>query len=101
MQNRHTNRKPVPLLVMILLTGLCVFSITTASADESIFDNVKLFQNVYLEQLRDGDVIMSGGERAGLYLSAKSQTGNARYVSQHNGSAFRDSGVHMSWKISW
>ena len=101
MQNRHTNRKSAPLLVMILLTSLCVFGITNASADESIFDNVKLFQNVYLQQLRDGDMIMSGSERAGLHLSAKSQTGNARYASQHNGSAFRDSGVHMSWKISW
>jgi len=101
MQNMYTNRKPVPLLVMILLTALCVFGITNANADESIFDNVNLFQNAHLEQLLDGDVIMSGNERAGLHLSSKSQTGNARYVSQHSGSAMRDSGVHMSWKIAW
>ena len=101
MQNSHSNRKSVPLLVMILLTGFCVFGITNASADESIFDNVKLFQNAHLEQLLDGDVIMSGSERAGLHLSSKSQTGDARYVSQHNGSAMRDSGVHVSWKIAW
>jgi len=101
MLHRHTNRKSTSLLILILLTGLCVFSVSTAEADESIFADVKLFRSVLLEDIRDGDVIMSGSERAGLHLSARSQTHAARYVSQHSGNAVKDSGVHMTWKIAW
>jgi hypothetical protein len=101
MQTRRKIRKPDLLFVLTLLTGLGVFTSSTAVAEESLFSNANLFKNAHLEDLRDGDVRMTGNRHAGLHLSARSQSKSARYVGQHDGGASSDAGVHMSWKLSW
>lgn len=101
MQTRRTTRKPDLLFVLTLLTGLGVLASTTAVAEESIFSNVNLFKNVMLEDLRDGDLRMAGDRHTGLHLSSKPQSRAARYVSLNGGGSPSDSGVHMSWKLSW
>lgn len=101
MQTRRITRKPDLLFVLTLLTGIGVLTSTSALAEESIFGNVNLFRSVQLEDLRDGDLRMAGDRHAGLHLSARSQSQSARYNVQHDGSATSDTGVHMSWKLSW
>ena len=101
MQTRRITRKPDLLFVLTLLTGIGVLTSTTALAEESIFGNVNLFRSAQLEDLRDGDLRMAGDRHTGLHLSAKPQSQSARYNVQHDGQAFSDAGVHMSWKLSW
>ena len=101
MQTKRTLRKPDLLFVLTLLTGLGVLASTSAVAEESIFGNAKLFKNAQYEDLLDGDVKMLGNRDAGLHLSSKSQSTSARYVGQHDGGSTGDSGVHLSWKLSW
>ena len=101
MQTRQTIRKPAPLLIVTLLTIVCVFSISSAKAEEPILGGVNLFKSMQFEDLYDGDVRMAGSEQAGLHLSAGSAPNASPYVSQHGGGAKSDTGVRMSWKLSW
>ena len=101
MQTRQTVRKPVPLLLVTLLTVICIFNISTARADESILNSANLFKSANFEDLYDGDVRMAGSEQAGLHLSAGPAPNASHYVSQHTDSAKSDTGVRMSWKVSW
>ena len=101
MQTRQTIPKPVPSLLVTLLTLVCIFNISTVKADETILSSVKLFKNNQFEDLYDGDVRMAGSEQAGLHLSAGSAPNSSRYVSQYSDSSKSDTGVRMSWKLSW
>jgi len=94
-------KKPDLLLVLTLVTGLGVFTSSVADAGESLFSNVKLFGNVYLNNLRDGDIRMAGNQRAGLHLSSASKSRSSQYVSQHEERVASNSGVRVSWNITW
>ena len=101
MLSRRTIRKPDLLFVLTLLTGFGVLASTTVAAEESLFGDANLFSNAQFEDLLDGDVKVSGNRHAGLHLSSKSQAHGARYLGQHGDAAVSDSGVHLSWKLSW
>ena len=101
MHTRQTIHKPAPLLIVTLLTIVCIFSISSAKAEESILGGANLFKGMQFEDLYDGDVRMAGSEQAGLHLSAGTAPNASRYVSQHDDGAKSDAGVRMSWKLSW
>ena len=89
------------MIVLALLMGIGVLSSTSAAAEESIFGDANLFKNDQFEDLLDGDVRMVGKRNAGLHLSSAPQSRDARYYSQHDAGSASDSGVHLSWKLSW
>ena len=97
----HTVRKPAPLLLVTLLTIGCIFSISSAKAEESILGGANLFRSMQFQDLYDGDVRMAGSDRAGLHLSAGSAPNASRYVSQHADASKSEVGIRMSWKLSW
>ena len=101
MQTTSTHRNTRLMIVLALLTGFGILTSTSVAAEESIFGNVNLFKNVQLEDILDGDVRMVGKRNAGLHLSSMSQSRDARYFSEHDGGSTSDSGVHVSWKVSW
>ena len=101
MQHKRVIRKPDLLVVLVLLTGVGVFTSTAAGAEEAMFSDVNLFNNGIYDDLLDGDVRMAGDQRNGLHLSSRSGTDSARYVSDHGQDAGSSSGVHFSWKLAW
>lgn len=101
MHASQTFRKPAPLVLVTLMTLFCIFSISTAKAEESILGGADLFRSMPFEDLYDGDVRMAGSEQAGLHLSAGSAPNASHYVSQHEDGVKSDAGVRMSWKLSW
>lgn len=101
MQTTRTHRKTRLMIVLALLTGFGILTSTSVAAEETIFGNVNLFKNAQLEDILDGDVRMVGKRNAGLHLSSKPQSRDARYFSEHDGGSASDSGVHVSWKLSW
>lgn len=101
MQFKRAFQKPDLLLVLVLLTGVGVFTSTAAGAEESIFSDVNLFRGGVLDDLLDGDVRMAGDQRNGLHMSSRAETDAARYVSRHGQDAGSNSGVHFSWKLAW
>ena len=101
MQTRRTHRKTYLMFVLALFVGFGTLTSSTAAAEETLFGQINLFKNVQLEQMLEGDVVMAGNERAGMHLSSSSKTRDARYSSLHDKDGFSDSGVHLSWKVSW
>ena len=101
MHASQTFRKSAPLVLVTLMTLFCIFSISTAKAEESILGGADLFKSMPFEDLYDGDVRMAGSEQAGLHLSAGSAPNASHYVSQHSDGSSSEVGVRMSWKLSW
>ncbi len=101
MQTARTHRNTRLSIMLALLTGIGVLTSTSVAAEESIFGNVNLFKNAQFEDMLDGDVRMVGKRNAGLHLSSTPQSRDARYYSQHDSGSASDSGVHLSWKLSW
>jgi hypothetical protein len=101
MHHKHAILRHGLLVALTFLTIIGIFSSSTVAAEESIFSNVDLFSNAYMADMMDGDVQVAGNHLAGVHLSVESQTQSARYVDQHNGQSSGDSGVHLSWKLSW
>ncbi len=101
MQTKREIRKPDLLASMVLLTGSMLLTSTAAGAEEGYFTNVNLFKNVYVDNLLEGHVQVAGNQHTGVHLSTKSQTQSARYVGQHEGKSGSNSGVHLSWQLSW
>ena len=101
MQTKRVIRKSGLLTPLILLTVSGALTSTMASAEEGFFADANLFKNVYIDNLVDGDVQVAGNHHAGLHLTSKSRTRSAQYVSQHAGKSGSDSGIHLSWQMSW
>jgi hypothetical protein len=95
------SRKPDLLLVLTLLTGLGVLMTATVDAEERLFSNIDLFNNVGIDDLMDGNVQVAGNHRAGLHLSVDSMSQAAQYHSPHGLQFTDDADVYFSWKLSW
>lgn len=101
MNNTHAIRKPGLIMAMMIFTGFGLFMATPVDAAETVFDNIRLFNNITMSDLMETDFQVSGNDKAGLHLSTESQTQSARYVSQFDSLPSIDSGVHFSWKMAW
>jgi hypothetical protein len=67
---KHSYRKPDPLMLLVIFTGLAVLMTSAAVAAEPVFNTMRL------TDLKDGDLVVAdvGRQGAGLHLSCQTSS---------------------------